>query len=85
MGSKTAAPQKGRNTTDSPGWFVIFGCPREEQCSGRGIRNDLSTCAVYAPGSCITVGLIHTHTHTHMQTHADTQPWSSCYQSVGVG
>lgn len=61
-GSKTAAPRRG-NITDglAQGIVWMFGCPREEQCSGRGY--EMIYPSRTRPGSRITVGLTHALTH----------------------
>lgn len=47
----------------------MFGCPREEDCSGRGYESDLSACyvAAYAAGR-----MHHRRTHTHSPTPTPT-------------
>lgn len=64
MGSKTAAPRWDEHYGVARA-IVMFGCPREERCSGRGYE------MIYLFVCCsIRDGLLHhrrTHTHTLMQ------------------
>lgn len=84
MGSKTAAPRWHEHYGVARA-IVMFGCPREERCSGRGYEMIyLSVCCSIRDGL-----LHHRRTHTHTHTHSCRYAWCTAlvilYQSVGVG